>query len=114
VNPQTLRFSAVAAHKKCYPMVMSANKESMEFALANRTGAGFSGDLGYLSAKELATEAGLIDAETGIVEAQTILDEMVASGEALTDNQGNYSGVPVQCVVCNADPCTCGIGTWRT
>jgi len=83
-------------------------REDMGFALANRTGAGFSGDLGYLSVEELALEANV-----PYTDARAELEQMVREGEALTDGAGNFAGTPVQCVICGDDPCTCGVGTWR-
>jgi len=83
-------------------------REDMGFALANRTGAGFGGDHGYLSAEGLALEAGV-----PYTDARAELELMVVEGEALTDGAGGFAGTPVQCVLCGDDPCTCGIGTWR-
>ena len=83
-------------------------KNLVSFALANRTGIGFSGDLGYLDVATLATEAQLPYKDTKLV-----LDEMVDAGFALKDATDSYSGLPVQCVACGDDPCSCGIGTWR-
>src|ERR1039458_845024 len=77
-------------------------RDDMSFALANRTGAGFSGDLGYLSAEALALEAG-----APYTDARAMLDQMVRERSALTDGNGNFSWTPVQCVLCHDDPCTC-------
>jgi hypothetical protein len=83
-------------------------REAVLFALANLTGKGFSGDLGYASAARLGEEASL-----GEARAHDILESLVAGGMALSDGSGGYSGLAAHCLCCGDVPCTCGLGTWR-
>jgi len=82
--------------------------EAVRFVLANLTGSGFSGDLGYAGAAKLSEQA-----ELSVTETEQILEYLLRSGEIISDGQGHYAGQPVQCVLCHDDPCTCGLGSWR-
>lgn len=77
-------------------------RENLEFALANRTGSGFSGDLGFCSANELAFEAGISS-----IDAQSLLSRMLDEGKVLSDGRGSFAGLPVHCKLCDYDPCVC-------
>lgn len=95
----------------------SGLRYELSFTLANYTGDGFGGDMGYKSVSFLTEQIRPLTwawAGLGEEEVKIELDEMVARGEA-TEKDGEYAKAPykVQCLVCNNDPCSCGLGTWR-
>lgn len=89
-------------------MTDTEKRMAVEFALANITGKGFSGDLGYASPQRLAEES-----EIPLADVVVILDNMHRNYEVLRNEAGFYSGLPVDCMLCDYDPCICGIGLWR-
>jgi hypothetical protein len=86
-------------------------EREIQFALSNITGKGFGGDYGFKTTKELAEETGGMVSEE---RAREILLDLEYRQECLRSLDGDsWSIYPAQCVICNDDPCTCGIGTWR-
>jgi hypothetical protein len=81
---------------------MNAEQE-IRFALADITGKGFAGDFGFKTAEELAEHSGGIVSPS---EALEVLERLHTQGECLRDGDG-FSGLPVQCVLCSDDPCSC-------
>ena len=67
---------------------MAELRSALSFVLANYTGDGFSGDLGYKSAAFLAA-----DVEHDEADVRAELDAMVADGEA-TERAGEYAKAP--------------------
>lgn len=88
---------------------------ALDMALANLTGSGFAGDLGYATVEQLHAEAQnwLGAGEHWSFEAVCDELEVMAAVGKVLEFEGTYSGPPVQCVHCNDDPCSCGVGTWR-
>lgn len=88
---------------------------ALDMALANLTGAGFGGVLGYATVEQLHAEAQswcVAGEEWNFEVVRDALEVMAAAGDLL-EFEGTYSGLPVQCEKCGDDPCSCGVGTWR-
>lgn len=94
--------------------MVATHAEIVEGTLANYTGSGFGGDLGFKTAVEIF-ELDREEFEHHDMTPEDVghaLEWMVTQSKAVRTATG-YAFPPTQCVRCNNDPCTCGIGTWR-
>jgi len=87
---------------------LDKDAEIIAFAIANITGDGFSGDMGYKTVSDLYPEAQEWGYEHDITRFRIVLRRMVEKGDVLY-RHGAYAGKPVQCVLCGTKPCSCAV-----